>query len=214
MTTHSEVKKRILWKRQALDLARGPLPLIVLILFGYLYLAFSYLQANRETADLQFRADASGAALRRPSPDPAPLEAELDAATSRLEALTTSRVTSIPEEDIVKLTLLAAGETGVVVTSAGTRSDSFLQKGGEQVRATPFFVRAIGSLEQIEAFLAAIEFGPVETLEVQSALVTEEGSSRALTLAAVIYSHLPLQEPGTSGTASNATATPKTQAAR
>jgi hypothetical protein len=176
--------------------ARSPLMLMAIALAGYAALALMYVRADRAAADLQFRADASRAALRRAPPDPGPLEAKLAEAEARLEAVRSKRVLAIPEEVLVQHTLRAAAETGVAVTSAGTRSDTFVQRGGERVRATPFFVRATGTLEQIEAFLAAMERGQVDTLEVQSALVTEEGAGRALTLSAVIYSHMPLDVQG------------------
>lgn len=186
-------------RTRILRLVRSPLALVVLILLGYAGMALWYVQTDREATDLQFRADASRAALRRPPPDVALLESELAEAESKLDSLRSGRVTSIPEEDLVQQTLLAAAETGVVVTSAGTRADTFVQKGGERVRATPFFIRATGTMEQIEAFLAAMELGRVENLELQSALITDEARSRALTLAAVIYSHLPLDEAAPSG---------------
>lgn len=198
---------------RAVRLMRNPLALIALILVGYAGMALWYVRADREASDLQFRADTSRAALRRPSPDVTPLALALEEAESDLASLTASRVTSIPEEDLVRQTLQAAAEAGVVVTSAGTRADTFVQKGGEKVRATPFFVRATGTLDQIEAFLAAMELGRVETLELQSALVTEEKGARALTLAAVIYSHLPLDESGASSQG-KATPTPTTAPAK
>jgi hypothetical protein len=102
----------------------------------------------------------------------------------------------------------------VTVTSAGTRADTLVTRGDGKVRATPFFVRATGSLEQIESFLAAMERGRVENLEVQSALITEEGGSRALTLAAVIYSHLPLDDTSPGQPVGSATAVPRTERVR
>lgn len=194
-------------------LLRTPLTLVALILVGYLVLAVLYVRENGKVADLQYRADANQAALRRPPPGVSAMESDLVQAQATLESLRTGRVTTIPEEDLVQLTLLAAAQTGVTVTSAGTRSDTFVQKEGEKVRATPFFIRATGNLDQIEAFLAAMEFGRVETLELQSALVTEEKGVHALTLAAVIYSHLPLEDGALPG-AGKGTPTPAPKAAK
>ncbi|MBI2964679.1 MAG: hypothetical protein HYY34_00585 [Chloroflexi bacterium] len=211
----TEIEKRPPVARRfehVLRLLRTPLTLIALILVGYLVLGVRYVQENRKIADLQYRADANRAALLRPPPEVSAAEADLVEAQATLEALKTGRVTTIPEEELVQLTLLAASQTGVAVTSAGTRSDTFVQKEGEKVRVTPFFIRATGNLDQIQAFLAAMEFGRVETLELQSALVTEEKGIHALTLAAVIYSHLPLDDAAQPGAGKGTpTPTPKAQ---
>ena len=219
MQAQTETEKKTADKKTPLKLRlmralRSPLSLIALVLLGYGLLALSYMQADRKAADLRFKVDGSRAALRRAAPEVDPIELELADAESALAALKSSRVTTIPEEILVQQTLAAAADTGVVVTSAGTRADTFVQKGGEKVRATPFFVRATGTLDQIEAFLAAMELGQVETLELQSALVVAEGASRALTLAAVIYSHLPLEEAATGEASGTPAAAPQTQAVK
>jgi hypothetical protein len=211
----TEIEKRPHGARRldrVLRVLRTPLTLIALILIGYLVLGVRYVQENRKIADLQYRSDANRAALRRPPPEVTASESDLVEAQATLEAMKTGRVTTIPEEDLVQLTLAAAAQTGVTVTSAGTRADAFVQKEGEKVRATPFFIRATGNLDQIQAFLAAMEFGRVETLELQSALVTEEKGVHVLTLAAVIYSHLPLEDAAQPGAGKGApTPAPKAQ---
>ncbi|MBI4307133.1 MAG: hypothetical protein HY678_12515 [Chloroflexi bacterium] len=169
-----------------------PFTLVGAIALGYVVLGVLYVQADGKTAELERRAQVNRAALRRPMLDLENLEADLRETEGSIEELKSRRVSSIPEEDLVQQTLSAARQAGITVSSAGTRVETTVDRDGGKVRAPPFFLRATGAIEQIEQFLAAMEKGSVETLEIQSALVTRETNVHVLTLSAVIYSHPPL----------------------
>lgn len=177
-----------------MKLARTPFPYIALLVALHLVVGYRYVASNAERSDLERRIGTSSAALRRATPDLAGLERSLEQTAARIEELEGHRTRSTLEEDLFQHTLKTAASVGVAVTNGGTRSDTIVVRGGQRVRATPFFLTARGSLEQLRVFLADMESGSMETLELQSATVDSDGTSHTLALSAVIYSHLPYNE--------------------
>lgn len=180
--------------RAIVRLARAPFPYLALLVALHLAVGYRYLTLNADRSDLERRIGASSAALRKPAPDLPGLELTLEQTEARLEELKGSRTRSTLEEDLFQYTLRTAARTGVAVTGGGTRADTVVTRGGQRVRATPFFLIAKGSLEQLRVFLAEMESGSLETLEIQSAAVESDGTGQTLTLSAIIYSHLPYAE--------------------
>lgn len=182
--------------RSVMRLARTPFPYIALLVALHLAVGYRYFAHNADRSDFERRIGASSAALRKAAPDLPGLELTLEQTEARLEELKASRARSTLEEDLFQYTLKTATRTGVAVTGGGTRSDAVVIRGGQRVRATPFFMIARGPLEQLQVFLAEMESGSLETLEIQSTAVEADGTGHALTLNAIVYSHLPYEEAG------------------
>ncbi len=174
--------------RKAGAIASRPLVVLGVFALAYAGLGYQYFQTAQRGANLDGQIEARQATIRLPESSSVDVTSELAAWGAAREEAENSRVTALPDSEILARTLEAAEESGVAVHVQGSLPSSPVQINEITYLATPLNLRAQGEADALQLFLARIEKGTFETIELQDAMIGRQTEGYVLTIKAVVYS--------------------------
>ncbi|GEM_PF-3365423 len=169
-------------------------PIVLIGMFAVVYLAigFQYYNATTQEGHTDSIIEARQTVLSRPAPDSRKASYEAVAWGAARDAAISVRVPTLPHSELVARTLATADEFGVTVFTEGALPSAPAQLNGTDYIVTPLNIKAIGKFEDLQKFLARLERGTLETLEVKNSTLSKDQDGYVMTLLALVYSELEL----------------------
>lgn len=176
-------------------------PFVIGAIFALAYVSVGviYLQGLQENRTLTGDLDARRSVLSVRLPADQELKGALSTWTEAMQAASRLQVPELADSDLLERTLDAAGESGVIVFSAGTTQDGQEEVNGESYATSPVLIRATGGLPNLMHFVSLLEGGAIEAFEIKNSLLTTVESDYVLTLRAVVFSQDDTQTSFSSG---------------
>ncbi len=172
-------------------------PFVIGAIFALAYVSVGviYLQGLQENRTLTGDLNARQSVLSLQLPADHELQGALSTWTEAIQAASRLQVPELADSDLLERTLDAAGQSGVIVFSAGTTQDGEEDVNGESYQTSPVLIRATGGLPNLMNFVSVLEGGAIEAFEIKNSLLTTIENDYVLTLRAVVFSQ---NEPQTS----------------
>jgi hypothetical protein len=167
---------------------KKPLVLAGMFSVGYLAIGFQYYNTVTQEGHTDTIIEARRAVLSRPAPDSLKASYEAIAWGAARDAAISVRVPTLPHSELVARTLATADEFGVTVFTEGALPSAPAFLNGTDYIVTPLNIKAIGQFEDLQKFLARLERGTLETLEVKNATLSKDQDGYVMTLLALVYS--------------------------
>jgi hypothetical protein len=102
-----------------------------------------------------------------------------------------SRVEAPADSAFVQTILGATQDTGVTLVTASAQHDTTVQVDGQDYGASPYLIRVLGDLDEVQAFLRKLESGLVETLEVTTSVDTKDVTGFLVSIGVIVRNELP-----------------------
>ena len=158
--------------------------------FGIVFLVMGFLwyQDVQVERTLESKFDSQMALLGQPSARPDLLLKQVEGWDIAYEVTLDGRISRMTDSDLIGRAIAAAESAGLVVLETGTTDDGIATLGDNRYTATPVLMRANGTLNGIERFLAVLESDEFAAFEVQASMFSAETVGYVLTLRGVFYS--------------------------
>lgn len=163
---------------------------VLLALFTVAVLPFGlqYTSAYQDYTRLQDQIAAQEAVLAVSEPRTDDIEAGLRSWTAALEAATDAQILELEDSTLLEKLIITASDTGVVIQSLSTSTNTIVPVGLEVYYVTPIILRVSGNIAQLESFIALLEGDAIEALEIQNSLLSPlEGDIFAGIVRAIVF---------------------------
>lgn len=167
-------------------------PLVGVIIGGVALLIVAGLYAHNWNSlnQVNGQVDEARASLAVPGPDVPPLDEQLLAWESALSNAIDARIDPSDDSEFVRTVLGISLDTGVTLVTASAQREVVEDIEGQDFGAAPYLVRVSGEMAEIQKFLAKLESGIVETLEVTSSVATRDRDRFMVSVGVVVRNEI------------------------